>query len=137
MALFTKPFPNQALDVTCLQYKSFENTVGKGGFFFFFFFCNEQFLLFPVFSTLSENFLPPFIKFKIVVCKLFQFGRVYSLLFGKGLILVHVTIQIIRGWFFVVIKYKEMSFRMIQTQIKFNNQYQLNTKIKREKTCQN
>ena len=28
-----------------------------------------------------------FIKFKIVVCRLFQFGRVENLLFGKGLIL--------------------------------------------------
>ena len=26
-----------------------------------------------------------FIRFEIVVCKLFQFGRVYNLLFGKGL----------------------------------------------------
>ena len=26
-----------------------------------------------------------FIKFKIVICKLFQFGRVYNLLSGKGL----------------------------------------------------
>ena len=37
----------------CLQYKSFENTVGKGEIA-----RNEQFLLFPVFSTHLENFLP-------------------------------------------------------------------------------
>ena len=55
----------------CLQYKSFENTVGKGEIA-----CNEQFLLFPVFSAI-------FVKFKIVVCKLFQFGIVQNLSFGK------------------------------------------------------
>ena len=37
-----EPVPKQALDLTCLQYKSFENTVGKGEIA-----CNEQFLLFP------------------------------------------------------------------------------------------
>ena len=35
-------FPKQALVFTCLQYKSFENTVGKGEIAH-----NEQFLLFP------------------------------------------------------------------------------------------
>ena len=55
----------------CLQYKSFENTVGKGEIAH-----NEQFLLFPQcflsFGELSAIFL----KFKFVVCKLFQFGGV-------------------------------------------------------------
>ena len=37
-----KPFPKQALVFMCLQYKSFENTVGKGEIA-----RNEQFLLFP------------------------------------------------------------------------------------------
>ena len=37
-----KPFPKQALDFTCLQYRSFENTVGKGEIAH-----NKQFLLFP------------------------------------------------------------------------------------------
>ena len=32
-----------------------------------------------------EELFSIFIKFEIVVCKLFQFGRVYNLLFGKGL----------------------------------------------------
>ena len=50
-------FPKQALVFTCLQYKSFENTVGKGEID-----RNKQFLLFP------QCF-----EFKIVVCKLFQF----------------------------------------------------------------
>ena len=36
------PFPTQALVFTCLQFKSFENTVGKGEIA-----RNEQFLLFP------------------------------------------------------------------------------------------
>ena len=36
-------FPKQALAFTCLQYKSFENTVGKGEIAH-----NEQFLLFPL-----------------------------------------------------------------------------------------
>ena len=36
------PFPKQALVFTCLQYKSFENTVGKGEIA-----RNEQFLPFP------------------------------------------------------------------------------------------
>ena len=36
------PFPKEALVFTCLQYKSFENTVGKGEIA-----RNEQFHLFP------------------------------------------------------------------------------------------
>ena len=56
----------------CLQYKSTDNTAEKGEIA-----LNEQFLLFPhsVFVH-SENSLPIFIKFEIVVCKLFEFGRV-------------------------------------------------------------
>ena len=48
-------------------------------------FCNKQFLPFP------QCFLPfwitfaIFIKFEIVVCKVFEFGIVYNLSFGKGL----------------------------------------------------
>ena len=38
----TFPFPKQALVFMCLQYKSFENTVGKGEIA-----RNKQFLLFP------------------------------------------------------------------------------------------
>ena len=47
-----KPSPKQALVLTCLQYKSFENTVGKGEFAH-----NKQFLLF------SQCFLPTLITF--------------------------------------------------------------------------
>ena len=43
----------QALVFTCLQHKSSVNTVGKGEIAH-----NKQFLLFPVFSTCLENFLP-------------------------------------------------------------------------------
>ena len=39
---FYKPYPKQSLVFTCLQLKSFENTVGKGEIA-----CNKQFLLFP------------------------------------------------------------------------------------------
>ena len=35
---------------------------------------NKQFLFPTAFSILFENFLPFFIKMKIVVCKLFKFG---------------------------------------------------------------
>ena len=42
-----QPFPKQALAFKCLQYKSFENTVGTGEVA-----CNEQFLLF------QQCFLP-------------------------------------------------------------------------------
>ena len=38
-----------------------------------------------VFSTRFGELFVMFIKFKIVVCKLFQFVRAYNLLFGKGL----------------------------------------------------
>ena len=71
--IYYPAFPKQALVFTCLQYKSLENTVKKGEIA-----RNEQFLLFP------QCFLPIWrtstilIKSKIVVCKLFQFGRVIS-----------------------------------------------------------
>ena len=40
--IFSLTFPKQALVSTCLQYKPFENTAGKGEIA-----RNEQFLLFP------------------------------------------------------------------------------------------
>ena len=70
------PFPKQALVFTCLQYKSFENTVGKGEIARY-----EQFLLFYSFGELSAIFT----TFKTVVCKLFQFESVHDLSFGKRL----------------------------------------------------
>ena len=72
------PFAKQALVFTCLQYKSFENIVGKGEIA-----RNKQFLLFP------QCFLPVwrtsaiFIKFEIVVCKLSIWkSKIWRL--GKG-----------------------------------------------------
>ena len=61
----------QALIFTCLQYNSFENTVGKGEI------ARKKQFLFPhsvfyPFEALSSIL----IMFQIVVCKLFQFGRV-------------------------------------------------------------
>ena len=54
MLFLVEPLPKQALVFTCLQYKSFENAVGKGEIAH-----NEQFLPFPtMFSTHLENFLP-------------------------------------------------------------------------------
>ena len=50
--------------------QSFENTAGKGEIV-----LNEKFLLFPVFFYLFGELFAIFIKLKIVVCKLFQFGR--------------------------------------------------------------
>ena len=53
----------------CLQYKYFENTVGKGEIAH-----NEQFL-FPRVCYSFGELSAIFIQFEIVVCKLFQFGR--------------------------------------------------------------
>ena len=56
---------------SCLQYKFFENTVGKGEIAGY-----KQFLLFPSVFYLFEELSAIFIKFEIVVCKLFQFVAV-------------------------------------------------------------
>ena len=62
----------QALVFTCLQYKYFENTVGKGEN------CSLWAIsLFPtVFSSCLENFLPSSSKSILSSAKVFQFGRV-------------------------------------------------------------
>ena len=104
------PFPKQALVFTCLQHKSFENTVGKKeisldcslqgqpfsqtspGFYVsavqvFGKNCGEKekLLLMSNFSFSHSVFHPfrelsaIFIKSEIVVCKVFQFGRLYNL----------------------------------------------------------
>ena len=55
----------------CLHFKSGENTVGKAEIA-----RNEQFLLFShCFQSFGKH-SAIFIKFEIVVCDLFQFGRV-------------------------------------------------------------
>ena len=51
--------------------KSFENTAGKGEIA-----LNVQFLLFPQCFHRFGKLSTIFIKLRIVVCKLFQFGRV-------------------------------------------------------------
>ena len=61
-------FPNKPF--TCLLYMSIENTVGNGEIA-----GKEQFLIYPVFYPIGE-LSTNFIKFVIVVCKLFEFGRV-------------------------------------------------------------
>ena len=68
-------------DFDDLQYRSFENTVGKGEIA-----RNKQFLLFPqCLLPFFLSFLPVSSNLKIVVCNLFHFGRVQNLSFGKGL----------------------------------------------------
>ena len=70
--VFFNPFQNKPCFFTCLQYKSFENTVGKGEIA-----RNEQFLLFPLcFLYPFKELSVIFIEVKIVVCKLFQLRRV-------------------------------------------------------------
>ena len=56
--------------------QSYENTVEKGVTTH-----NQQF---PIFRQ-CNNFWRIFIRFNISVCKVFGFGRVYILSFGKGL----------------------------------------------------
>ena len=66
----------------CLQYKSFENTVGE----------RKKLLImgnFPFSHNLSYPFgelSAIFIEFEIVVCKHFQFLRVQNLSFGNELL---------------------------------------------------
>ena len=66
-----QPFPKQALVYTCLQYKTFENTVEKGEIA-----RNEQFLLSTSVFNPSGELWPIFIKFRVVVFKVFETGSV-------------------------------------------------------------
>ena len=75
--------PGLTLVFRCLQYKSLENTVGKGEIAH-----NELILLFHQFSTCFGELSVIFNKFEIVVCRLFPFGRVPNLSFGKRLTLM-------------------------------------------------
>ena len=63
--LALNPFPNKPI------LKSTENAVGKTELTH-----NEQFFLFQQFFLLFQATFHLFIKLKIVVCKLFQFGTV-------------------------------------------------------------
>ena len=64
----------------CLEYNFFETTVGKREIFVTSNFSLSHSVFYP-FGEPSGIF----IKVKIVVCKLFQFGKVLNLSFGKGL----------------------------------------------------
>ena len=55
----------------CLQFKSFENNAGKGEIA-----RNKQFLFFYCAFYPFGELTAIFINYKIVICKLFQFGRV-------------------------------------------------------------
>ena len=69
-----------SLVFTCLQYKSFENTVGKGEIA-----RNEQFLFFPtVFSTLLEDFLPFSSNLKLLSANSFSLGESEICRLGKS-----------------------------------------------------
>ena len=90
------PFLKQGFVLTCVQQKSLENTVGKGEIARY-----EQFLLFPQCFLLFGEISTFFIKSKIIVCKLFQFGRVIIIIIinslfseGKPLIL-HINVKMI------------------------------------------
>ena len=67
------PFPNKPwfLQFKCLLYKSFENTIGKREIAHNF--------------SFSHFFLPStiFIKFEIVVCKLFQSMKSFNFIWSK------------------------------------------------------
>ena len=60
----SKTFPKQALSYMCLQYKPFQNIVRKVE------------IARKKHSTQFRELPTMFIKIDIVVCKLFQFGRV-------------------------------------------------------------
>ena len=69
------PFPKQAQAFTRLQYKSFENTVGKGEIA-----RNEQFLLFPQYFLLfppfpSNSKLSPANSFGLKESKIWRLGK--------------------------------------------------------------
>ena len=70
---------NSSLVFTCLQYKSFENTVGKAEITHY-----EQFLLFPVFSTCMETFLPFSTNLKLLSAKSFSLEESEICRLGKG-----------------------------------------------------
>ena len=75
------PFPNKPWFFTCLLFKSFENAAEKGVIA-----CNKQFLLFPVFSTLLENFLQFSSTLKLSSAKSFSLKRSKICCLGKGYI---------------------------------------------------
>ena len=83
----------------CLYYKTFENTVGKGEIA-----RNEQFLLFPVFSNLLENFHPFSSSFKLssAISSSLEESKICRL--GKGFKMQNKTIHLFKTkpWFLCV-----------------------------------
>ena len=74
------PLAEQALVFTCLQYKFFESTVGKGEIAH-----DEQFLLFPtLFSTHLENFLPFSSNLKLSSAESFRLEESKICRLGEG-----------------------------------------------------
>ena len=74
------PFLKQALFFTCLQYKPFENTEGKGEIA-----RNEQFLPFPsVFSIHLKNFRPISSNLKLSSANSFNSEESTTCRLGKG-----------------------------------------------------
>ena len=79
---------------------SLSQTLGKGETA-----CNKQFLLFPQCFLPFEELYAIFIKFKIVICKLFQFGWVQNLSFGKGLnnlLLTNIKVTKVKHWLQII-----------------------------------
>ena len=74
-----QPFPKQALFFTCLQYTSFENSVGKEEIA-----RNEQFLLFPQCFLVLENFLLFPLNLKLSFANSFSLQNSRICRFGKG-----------------------------------------------------
>ena len=84
--LLLNPFPNKPWFLTYPLYKSFENTKRNTEIAH-----NRQFLLSPQGFLPVWHFSAIFMKFKIFVCKLCQFGRVLNFFhLGKSQI-VHPT----------------------------------------------
>ena len=69
--IFVYPFPKQAVVFMCLQYKSFENTAGKGEIAPYEQFSFSHSVFYP-FGKIAAIF----IKAEIVVCKVCKFERV-------------------------------------------------------------
>ena len=74
-----RPLPKQGLVLTCLQYKSYKNTSGKGEIGH-----HKQFLLFPSFSTRFENFLPFSSNSKLLSANSFTLEESKFSCLGKG-----------------------------------------------------
>ena len=80
LEILLKPFQNKQLLILCVSSASLLKTLWEKKKIA----RNEQFLLFPSVFNLLGELSTIFIKFQIVVYKLFLFGRVQNLLFGKG-----------------------------------------------------